>query len=424
MKKIPRDYRTAFFTNTWHPFVGGVTNSVQLYHDYLTKQGLNVVIYAPTYGRELKDGKDVRRLPSISQFLKTDFSLPLPVDWKPIQDFRQEAFDLVHVHHPFLLGETGMRMARQHRLPLIFTYHTQYEQYTHYVPVPEETARRTIIDHSAQFCNLCDLIIAPTSDIEKMLRSRNVATPIEVLPTGIELVHYREADGSPVRGELGIDTETPLLLHVGRLAQEKNLEYLMQACLRVLNEKEKPHLLIIGEGGMEEPLKQMAAESPAADRIHFMGRITGKKLAAAYKAADLFVFASLSETQGMVIAEAMGAETPVVALDANGVREVLRDGENGRMLPEDTSEAGFADAVMEALEDDEKRAAWRDASLKTAEKMDMPLLAEKLAGIYESMKRMPAHRLKAETMSFGLIRNYFESVWQDISAWFSQSGEQ
>lgn len=423
MNNIPLDYRIAFFTNTWHPFVGGVTNSIQLYHDYLTARGLKIIIYAPTYGQATEDGDDIRRLPSISQFLKTDFSVPLPVDWKPIQDFRQEAFDLVHVHHPFLLGETGMRMARQHRLPLIFTYHTQYEQYTHYVPIPEETARRTIIDHSAEFCNLCDLIIAPTSDIKKMLRSRDVSTPIEVLPTGIELAQYREADGSPVREELGLDAATPLLLHVGRLAKEKNLEYLMRACLRVLKEKEKPHLLIIGEGQMEAPLKQMAGKEAAADRIHFMGRITGDRLAAAYRAADLFVFASLSETQGMVIAEAMGAETPVVALDATGVREVLRDKENGRMLPEDTAEADFAAAVMDALDNDEKRAAWREAALKTAEKMDMPLLAEKLARIYENMKRVPAHHLKAETMSFGLIRNYFESVWQDIGTWFSQSGE-
>jgi hypothetical protein len=140
-------------------------------------------------------------------------------------DFSGQAFDVVHVHHPFLLGEMGLRLARQNRLPLVFTYHTLYERYTHYVPMNQEMAARTILRHTVDFCNMCDLVIAPTRDLADALLARGISARIEILPTGIELERYGQANRQALRSELGLGDDAPLLIHVGRLAKEKNLAH-------------------------------------------------------------------------------------------------------------------------------------------------------------------------------------------------------
>lgn len=410
---LKNGYRIGYFTNTYLPFVGGVAGSVELYRKYLTAAGHDVVVYAPEYDEETPEYEYVRRLPAIKQFNQTDFSLPLPVSFKPILDFNREAFDLIHVHHPFLLGEMGMRMARSHKLPLVFTYHTQYEQFTHYVPMDHDTAARTIIKHSKEFCNLCDLVIAPTSDVRDMLVERGIESRIAVLPTGIEMTKYRAGDRAAGRKALGVPEDAPLLVHVGRLAEEKNLSYLLEACTHALEKIQDAHLVIVGDGAAKKALEQAA--SAMKDRIHFPGRMQGAGLVNAYTAADLFVFASKSETQGMVLAEAMAAGNPVIALDATGVREVLVDGESGRMLAEDTPAEAFGEVVADVLGDVEQRTQWSENALKTAAGFDMPILADKVLEEYRALKLLPNHCLKEGNMSFGLIRNFFDTVWHDLS---------
>lgn len=415
-------YRIAFFTNTYRPFVGGVAMSADLYQRYLRALGDRVIVYAPQYDGATEDGEEVRRLPTIRHFNNTDFSLPLPISFKPVMDFDEENFDAVHVHHPFLLGEMGLRLARQHRLPLVFTYHTQYEQYTHYVPIERETAIKTILRHTVEFANLCDLIIAPTSDMANTLISRGISTRIEVLPTGIELTRFAKAEPLALRAELGLAARAPLLVHVGRLAKEKNLDYLLEACLLVLKARPEAHLAIAGDGPMRPTLEAITRDAgEPGKRVHFLGSKTGQDLVNVYAAGDLFVFASKSETQGMVIAEALAAGTPAMALEACGVRDVLRDGVCGRLLPEDLDVAGFAQAVGEALGTEICRDGWRTGAREVVSQLDMPLLARRLHDFYASLKLMPNHLLKTETISFGLIRNYFETVWEDLENWFTRT---
>ena len=416
------DYRVAFFTNTYRPFVGGVALSVELFQRHLERLGDRITVYAPEYDEDYSDkGIDVRRIVSIRHFNRTDWSLPLPLSLRPGQDDNELHFDVVHVHHPFLLGELGMRLARQRRLPLVFTYHTQYERYTHYVPLNHEQAARTIVRHAREFCNLCDLVIAPTHDIRRMLIQRDVTTWIEVLPTGIEMEKFESADRNAVRRELGIDPDAPVLVHVGRLAQEKNLTFLLEACLEALKAEPRAHLVIAGEGSLRPSLARQAEQAgDPGRRVHLVGVRTGKALADLYSAADLFVFASKTETQGMVIAEAMAAATPVVALDADGVRDLVRDGHNGLLLPGETDTDAFAAAVGEVLGDTARLGRWRSAALQTARLMDMPLQARRLHDLYGQLKQLPNHRLKHESHSFGLVRNYFETVWEDIGKWFDR----
>jgi len=422
MTAASHDYRIAHFTNTYLPFIGGVPLSVDLYRRYLRQRGDKVVVYAPDFRGDTNDDEDIRRLPSIRQVIGTDFSLPLPFSFRPVIDFGRDAFDVVHVHHPFLLGEMGMRLARDHRLPLVFTYHTQYERYVHYTPLDPNIAGKAIVEHAAEFASRCDLVIAPTRDIERMLRERGVESAIEVLPTGIELDLYESADGAAGRADLEVPDDAPLLLTVGRLAEEKNLSYLLSACLGVLERCPAAWLVFVGEGpAMANLVEQAEAAGESGRRVCFAGSRSGEALRNAYAAADLFVFASTSETQGMVLAEAMAAGSPVVALDADGVREVLRDGENGLMLPTDSSEQDYTAAVAALLEDEPRRASMRAAARDTAKEFDMPLLAGRLHDFYAAVKQLPNHRLGRGTMSFGLIRHYFESAWEEWERWLAET---
>lgn len=415
-------YRVAFFTNTYRPFVGGVAMSVDLYQKYLRRLGDQVTVYAPQYDGATGDAEELRRLPTIRHFNNTDFSLPLPLAFKPVSDFSSEAFDIVHVHHPFLLGEMGLRMARQNRLPLVFTYHTQYEQYTHYVPIDHETAVRTILRHTVEFCNMCDLLIAPTSDLKATLIGRGITTPIEILPTGIELESYRNADPQALRQELGLSSKSPLLVHVGRLALEKNLVFLLGACLRALAMEPQAHLAIAGDGKSREELEKITAQAgEPGTRVHFLGSRTGRDLLSVYGAGDLFVFASRTETQGMVIAEALAAGMPAIALDAPGICDLLQEEQNGRILPAAADEETFAQAIAQALRDKTSLARWRRGARKSVENFDMPILAQKLHEAYIRLKLLPNHMLKQEQMSFGLLRNYFETVWEDLEHWFTRA---
>lgn len=362
-----------------------------------------------------QDEGDVIRLPSIKHFNNTDFSLPLPVAFRAVFDFQARKYDIVHVHHPFLLGEMGLRLARRERIPLIFTYHTQYEKYTHYVPFDHGTAEKAIVNHTAAFCRLCDLVIAPTTDVRKLLEKRSVDVPIAVLPTGVELELYQKIDSKKARDRLGFSAETPILLYVGRLALEKNLEYLVSACLKVLDRHRNAHLLIVGDGQSRQELQTLAAEDGRlAQRVHFFGKIEGAQLLELYSTADLFVFASHTETQGMVIVEAMAGGTPAVCLDADGVRDIVINGENGILLPQSATSENFAGAVSACLNSPEKRNSLIQGANKTAKKYDMRRLAGQLHELYRMLKLMPNHRRKTEMMSFGLIRSYFETVWERL----------
>ena len=413
--KNKSNYHVAFFTNTYLPFVSGVSRSVELYYEHLKQTGARVMIFAPVYRDESEDTDDVRRIASISNFNDSGFSLPFSLSTKPTVDFRDEMFDLVHVHHPFLLGELGMQYARQEGIPLVFTYHTQYENYTHYVPINEETATKTIIAHATEFSNMCDLVIAPTLDIKKQLRARGVESRIAVLPSGVKMDEFSNADAWKAREALGISDDQTLLLYVGRLAHEKNMDFIFNAALKVLEENKSTVFAVAGHGADEDALKQRAAEmGDAGSRIKFLGTVVGDALMNLYSAADIFLFASKTETQGMVLVEAMAGGTPVVALDANAVRDIVKDDVNGKLLPGEATPDEFAAKLLEVIGNTRRTEHLKAGALETAAEFDMPKLASQLLRHYRDLKLLPRHEIKRDQMNFGLVRNYFSTLWQDL----------
>ncbi len=378
--------RIVMMTNNYLPFVGGSALSVHRFSEKLRELGHQVLVVAPEYDEqpEGESEEQVHRVAALKNFNETGFSVPLPlhIDLLPrITDF---APDIIHTHHPFLLGDTALRIAASRNVPLVSTHHTQYAHYLHYLPDPIPWMERFVQELSTGHANLCDANIAPSEDIRKEMTALGVTSPIEVIPTGVDVDTFGAGDRGRGREALGLSPDAPVLGHVGRIAPEKNLNFLLDAAILALEKHREALFVIVGDGPSLEELRERAGRSAVAARVIFAGRKTGQEVVDAYHAIDVFLFSSQSETQGMVILEAMAANSPVVAVDAPGVRDVVKDGENGRLLAREDLEA-FARAALEVLEDP---AAYRAGLQQTVDTFSLDATTARLVELYERLIAM------------------------------------
>ncbi|MFO7602279.1 MAG: glycosyltransferase [Gammaproteobacteria bacterium] len=394
------------FTNTFTPHVGGVARSVVAFTEEYRQRGHRVLVVAPEFSDMPKHELDVVRVAAIQNFNASDFSVALPPIaglGERLDDFKP---DIVHSQHPFLLGMTALRIARYRDLPLVFTHHTLYEQYTHYVPGDSPAMKRFAIELATRYANLCDQVFAPSESVQELLHTRGVTTPIAVVPTGVRLENFAHGDGHTVRQDMGIPASAFVVGHLGRLAPEKNLEFLSQAVADFVGHCPEAHFLVIGTGPSEAAMRSIFARTGAASRLHVTGILQQQQLTDALHAMNVFVFASRSETQGMVLIEAMAAGLPVVALDAPGVREVVEDGKNGRLLPEETP-AAFSAALqwLTALPAENMRAL-QQAARDTAEAFSMSRAADKALACFAAIKSRSAAGASED-----------ERDWLDVLVW-------
>lgn len=331
-------------TNTYLPHVGGVARSVEGFSRYYRRYGHKVLIVAPEFPQTPVNEHGVIRIPAIQRFNGGDFSVVLPVPHFLGDKIKQFAPDIVHSHHPFLVGSAALRVASTYNVPLVFTHHTMYEQYTHYVPGDSLTLKRFAIKLATSYANMCDQVFAPSDSIAKILAVRQVHSSLVVVPTGVDLNTFTQGSGQGFREIMGIPDDAFLVGHVGRLAPEKNLQFLTQAVLAFMATEPKAHFLVVGKGNSEVMLKQAFAKLGLSARLHLAGCLDHPILSSTFQAMDVFVFSSHSETQGMVLTEAMALSVPVIALDAPGVREVVNQ-HNGRLLPAQASSDDFAAAL-------------------------------------------------------------------------------
>ncbi len=376
------------FTNTYLPHVGGVARSVQAFSTDLKRRGHRVLVVAPEFaGDEEVDGKGVEilRVPAIQNFNGSDFSVRIAIPFVINEVIDTFEPDVIHSHHPFLLGDAALRAARRRNKPLIFTHHTLYERYTHYVPMDSPGMKRFVIKLSTRYANLCHAVVAPSRSVADLIRERGVQTRIDEIPTGVDLDFFASGDGSAFRAEHDIPEEACVIGHVGRLAPEKNLPYLSEAAVQCLKQREDSRFVVVGEGPSLDGIKARFWEEGLSPLLVAPGSMTGRPLADAYAAMDLFAFTSTSETQGMVLAEAMAAETPVIALDASGSREVVQDRRNGRLLPEGSSAEEFGRTMLNLLDDPETMADMREHALETARLLSREACAGRLEELYQSV---------------------------------------
>ena len=374
------------FTNTYLPHVGGVARSVSTYEEEFCRRGHEVRIVAPQFAGAEESAGRVLRTPAIQHFNGSDFSWRIPVPGL-LADFVDDfGPDLLHSHHPFLLGDSALRLAWSRRLPLVFTYHTMYEQYTHYVPLALEGFKRFAIQMSTDYCNLCSHVIAPSESVARLLEERGVTTPVTAIPTGIDISLFSRGDRARFRRRFQIAEQALVIGHVGRLAAEKNLDYLARAVARYLAARPDAVFLVVGLGESSEAIEREVRTIAAPHQLVMVGRQTGQDLANAYAAMDVFAFSSQSETQGMVLAEAMAAGVPAVALDGPGVREIVNES-NGRLLAGDAAEAEFAAALGDVTADRESLNQSAEAARKSAREFSIEKCADRVLHVYEEQVR-------------------------------------
>lgn len=376
-------------TNTYTPHVGGVARSVAALTEGCRDRGHRVLVVAPVFPDMPADEPDVVRIPAIQNFNGSDFSVVLPVPGK--LDEALDAFgpDIIHAHHPFLIGSTALRVAAGRGCPLVFTHHTLYEAYTHYVPGDSTALKRFVVELSTSYANSADQVFAPSESIAGLLRERGVESPLAVVPTGIDRAAFSGGDAAAGRARLGITPHDRVIGHVGRLAEEKNLDYLARAMVSAAAQDPAVVCLIVGEGPAATGIDAAFAEAGLGDRLRRPGSLALPVLADAYAAMDVFAFASHTETQGLVLAEAMTAGVPVVALDAPGAREVV-NGDNGALLAADAAYTAFAAALLDwAAPSAAGRRACEAALAATAEAYALSSCVDRALGWYA--ERCAAH---------------------------------
>jgi glycosyltransferase involved in cell wall biosynthesis len=270
-------------------------------------------------------------------------------------------------------------------LPLVFTFHTQYWEYTHYIPFPQETIqeflKNAVHKRLRDFVQKCQHIIIPSESLKDILvREYGLSNHYTVIPTGTDLEPFLKADGKSLRAEHGWKDDT-VLISVGRLAPEKNWDTLLRAFAKICVEQPGVRLVLIGDGTARQSLETLAAELGIMDRVAFTGALPFEEIPRYLKAADAFTFASVTETQGLVTIEAMAAGLPVVAVDGPGTRDIVENGKQG-LLVENDPEA-LANGIHKLLSEPQQMKRFRNQALKKARTFDVNQLGKQLIDVYE-----------------------------------------
>lgn len=377
-----RPLRIAMFSNTYLPSINGVAVSVNRLKSGLEREGHEVLLCAPSYDDQPTEA-GVFRIPIlISPGAALRLANPFHRQtWRAVHEFQP---DVIHLHHPYWLGSLGLRMARKLHVPTVFTYHTRLEQFAHAIPLPGALFRNVIAHWLVRrFANQCNEIIVPTPVTRDYVRLIGVDGPVHVHPTGIEVERFRQSD--PARLEELNARYNPdgrmILVTISRLSKEKNLDFLI-AAIKELKARHAPpfRLLIIGDGDERARLTSTIREAGLTSEVRLVGSVPMQDIPAYLALAQLFVFTSVSETQGMVILEAMAAGLPVVAVNATGVDAFVQNHRTGVLTEEDLG--AWTDAVHALLVNRSEREKLARAALEEAQHHSVERFSSEIAKIY------------------------------------------
>lgn len=335
-----RKLKVAMFTNNYLPFIGGVPISIERLRYGLSQLKDSVLVVAPRYRKKTKQENRVIRMPSLFSFgEKSEFRFANIFSGFVRKKVKQFKPDIIHSHHPFWIGSLGVYMARRLKIPVVYTYHTRLEHYAHFVFLPGSLFRNIIAHFLVRrFANKCDSVVVPTQATEEYLRMIGVTSSIYIQPTGIEFERFKQIDEAAVlrlKKQQNIGEET-VFVSVARLSNEKNIDFMIEALAQLKRQTAKPfRFLMIGDGHQRQRLQQKVDQLGLSDQITLVGSVPPEEMADWYQLGDVFLFASQSETQGMVILEAMAAGLPVVAVRSSGIDDVVKDGVNGYKTPAD-----------------------------------------------------------------------------------------
>lgn len=372
-----------FFSESYPPVTNGVAVSVSTLQRELLRRGHRVTVVTVRHPFAPPAEEGVVRVPSFIWPLAPDYPLPLPTPVPQLHRlFQREQVDIVHVQIPFLLGIWGVRLAKRYGVKVVAHYHTLYDHYLHYVPLPQALLRSALWHHLRRFYRGASATIVPSRFAQEYLRRWKVeASQVEVIPTGVEF-HPRVVDRQQARARYGIAPQRLVLLYVGRLAREKNLELLLAMLPLVRQQFPEVLLWLVGGGNAEADLQRHLHREKLTDSVRLQGRVPHEEISAVYAASDLFVFPSVTETQGLVIWEAQAHGLPGVVVNEGGAPESIRDGVDGFLAPNHPE--AFAQKVLKLLQDETLRHQMGVHALQSP-RLTPSQMAERILAVYQQV---------------------------------------
>ena len=376
-----------FISDVFFPRVNGVSTSINTFATELRALGHQVTLIAPSYTDEDKQEEWIVRVPSHKIYFDPEDRLMNFGKLKALLPWiRDKHFDVIHIHTPFTAHYVGIHFGKKLDIPVVETYHTFFEDYLHhYLPfIPQFISRKLARTISRRQCNAVDGIVSPSKPMLDVLKQYGIKTPAEVVATGLDDSSFASVDGEHFRMSHDIPLAQPMLLFVGRVAHEKNIGFLLEMHVELIKKHPDALLVITGEGPAEESIKHSIDKLGISNKVRMIGYLDrSHELIACYKAADIFVFASKSETQGLVLLEAMAQGTAVVAIAELGTKSILIEGEGVLIAKDDIND--FADKVSVLLSDAPKRQMIGEKGKQYAqEKWGAGVLAKKVAKFYKS----------------------------------------
>ena len=381
-------------TDTYKPYISGITNYITLNKRYLEKAGHEVYIF--TFGNLDYEDDETRIIRSPGKAL-TDTGFYMSLRYSREAKKLLQTMDIVHVHHPLLSGLLALRYCRPHNIPVIFTNHTRYDLYAQaYMPLlPEIISDSLLKAYMPTYCDAVDMVISPSPGMEKILRKLDVKTHVEVIPNGVELDRFQQTDAL-TRADFGFSDEDILLIYAGRLAPEKNLSFLLEAFDGVAEAVENVHLLLVGGGPSTEKIKKEVEELENSQKIHILGRIDYDKMPGYLRMCDAFVTASISEVHPLSVIEAMGANLPVMGIYSPGVGDTVENEKTGYLSKENLP--SFTAKLTRLCIDKKLREKMGENARETSALYTIQRTTKMMVALYERViKNSPPHDKERES---------------------------
>ncbi len=372
------------FTNNYLPNPYGVSTSVEGFRKGLEKKGHRISIFAPTWCDEVyEDSSNIYRYPSFKVPTKVSFSIAVPYSSKIDKEIRSMKFDLIHAQHPNLIGAQAKRWAKEKNIPLIYTWHSIYDKYAHYAsPIPEKIAAKWVIDNAIKFAKNADHVIVPTKSMLEIIKDKGFSHDnVHIIHSGVDKDLFSNPEGNKLRSEYDIPDDAILLMSISRMTEEKNVCFLARVIKKVLIRNKDAYFLFGGEGDLFYEVREILRDELISGRIIFVGKIDRELIKNYLDAADIFVYASITETQGTIISEAMYMGLPVVAVKASGVKDMVIDGRTGYLTDESIDDMVYA--VLRCItEDSDRQSLAKEAELYAKENYTIEVCTEKLLDVY------------------------------------------
>ena len=384
--------RIGMMLDMYKPYISGVTHYVTLNKRVLEQQGHTVFVFTFAGENYEDDELHVVRSPGLPLSVR-ETGLSLNLRYSLAAQRKVRSMDVIHVHHPFLSGQLALRYARARGVPVIFTNHTRYDLYAHhYLPsfIPEAVSQTFLHSYLPNFCQQCDLVIAPSPGTAAVLRELGVAAEMKVIPNGIDLSPFRGLGVVRPRAELGLPDGKVVLMYLGRLGPEKNLAFLLRAFSGVAAACPEAVLALVGDGPESDNLRDQAQKSGLATRVLFLGQVPHDDVQDYLRAADVFVTASQTEVHPFSLIEAMAAGLPALGIVSPGVGDTIVDGVNGELSTPDL--AVFTAKLVRLVLDRDRRRALAEQALVTSQHFDINRTSALVFSEYERLAGQRIHR--------------------------------